>query len=110
MWNEHLNVLCEAGADLLTLDVYEFISVGREAIIGSASVELKHLLLGGFSDEWNEYSLRVDKETGAIVNFRCCFKPFVGQQRYVVVTSVDQLSPLLVTNRGTCLALSYQTR
>lgn len=81
-WNEYLNVMCEEGSDLLTLDVYDYVSNGREAIIGSASVELKHLFLGGFSDEWNEFSLRVDKESGAIVNFRCCFKPFVGALRY----------------------------
>lgn len=80
-WNEHLTILCEEGSELLVLDVYDYISISRETIIGSASVELKHLFLGGFSDEWNEFSLRVDKENNAIVNFRCCFKPFVGHSK-----------------------------
>src|SRR6185312_15403046 len=81
-WNERLNVLCEEGSDLLVLDVYDYIGVGREQIVGSATLELKHLLMGDFSDEWNEYSLRVDKESGAMVTFRCCFKPFVSISRY----------------------------
>jgi hypothetical protein len=82
-WNERLNVLCEAGADALVLDVYDYISLGREQIIGSATLELRHLFLGGFSDEWNDFSLRVDKDSGGVIDFRCCFKPFVGPTRCV---------------------------